>query len=72
MNRPEILAPAGSPAALEAAVACGEETDLAAYTQRLCKVKTQILPEPSLVRRYHQRYRAWKQLYPRLKGWSGE
>ena len=58
--------------AMLAAVACGEETDLAAYTQRLCKVKTQILPEPSLVRRYHQRYRAWKQLYPRLKGWSGE
>ncbi len=58
--------------AMLAAVACGDEDDLASYAKRLCKIKTRILPEPSLVRRYHQRYQAWKQLYPRLKGWSGE
>lgn len=58
--------------AMLAAVACGEEPDLAAYAHRLCRVKTQVLPEPGLVRRYQRQYEAWKQLYPRLKGWTGE
>ena len=58
--------------AILAAVACGEAEDLTSYANRLCKVKAKILPEPGLVRRYQQRYQAWKQLYPRLKGWCGE
>lgn len=62
----------GYGAAMLAAVACGEESDLAAYAQRLSRVKTRVLPEPGLVRRYQVRYQAWKQLYPRLKGWTGE
>ena len=72
MNRPEILAPAGSPAALEAAVACGAYASVEEAAQRIVRVADTVMPDPQLAVKYEERYQKFKKIYPAVKALFGE
>lgn len=53
-------------AAILAAVACGEFSDLKEATGKLVKISNSVYPDMELVNRYDEKYRIFKRLYPML------
>ena len=53
--------------AMLAAVGCGEYPDVQTIARKLVKVKQTLEPSPELVRKYEEKYRRFRKIYPAVK-----
>ncbi len=53
--------------AILAAVGCGVYKDVYEAAKQIIKVKETLSPDPELVKKYEERYKVWRKIYPALK-----